>query len=82
MRETLDSSTVHGRKKTWQHKEPGTSPSDKGVAGWMRFYTRCPKGLQKPGSGVPDRHVMGGRGHVLVRDWKQDTREPAGFKRE
>lgn len=75
----LDSSTVHGRKKTWRHKEPGTSPSDKGAVARMRFYTRCPEGRQKPGSGAPDR--PGTRGRVLGRDCKHDTWEPGGFNR-
>ncbi|KAG8130910.1 putative Protein FAM172A protein, partial [Naja naja] len=79
--ETLDSSIIHRRKKTWQHREPGISPSDKGLAGWMRFYTWCPEGLQKLGLGAPNRHVMGGRGHVLGQDCKQDTWELAGFMR-
>ncbi|KAG8136441.1 hypothetical protein E2320_005016 [Naja naja] len=68
-------------KKKWQHKEPGISPSDKGVAGWMLFCMRCPEGLQKPVLGAPNRYVTGGRGRILGWDCKQDTQELAGFKR-
>ncbi|KAG8130800.1 hypothetical protein E2320_017430 [Naja naja] len=77
-----DSNHPREKKKTCQHKKLGICPSDKGVAGWMWFYTWCPEGLQKPGLGVPDRHVMGGRGRVLGWDCKEDTWELAGFMRE
>ncbi|KAG8140464.1 hypothetical protein E2320_003139, partial [Naja naja] len=78
IRETLDSPTIHGRKKKHGNKSNQESPLQ--TKEWLAGcgFTH---GLQKPGSGAPDRHVTGGRGCIFGQDCKQDTRELAGFKR-